>query len=508
VIDVTSKVELLRSLDFGDRVAEFEAANLANYFVYTDLWRETANGDVDLIVGAKGSGKSALYSMLMARSSDFAARKIALITAENATGHTVFKDLTPDPPPSESEFLALWKLYILSLLGQALVTGGVNGDAAKQVKDALVSEGLLSADNLSIGERLRIAAQSVKAAFRPSEVTQSTVIDPTTGGIAGFSTSLSFRQPTSDERARGMRSLDDLLSLANDALLEQGTAIWILFDRLDVAFADSPEVERLGLRALLKAYLDLVPMAMIKPKIFLRSDILRQLVAGGFREASHITKTFEIKWASADLLNLVVRRIVANSAITEWAGVVGSDVLQSGAQQREFFDSLVPDKVDKGKNPRTFDWILSRVQDGSKQAAPREVIHLLTEAKKAQIARLDRGETEPPNTEIFSALAFRDAIAPVSNARLDGAIYAEYPDLRPYIEGLEGEKAEQTIDTLMVAWNVTAVEAEKRARLLVEIGVFEKRGERRSPKYWVPLVYRSALKLVQGSAETRRRSLR
>ena len=499
---MTSKVELLRTLDFGDRVAEFEVANLANYFVYTDLWRTTAAGEVDLIIGAKGSGKSALYSMLMARSADFAARDIALITAENATGHTVFKDLTPDPPPTEKEFIALWKLYILALLGQALMTAEVDSAAAQQVKEALVNEGLLTSDSLSIGERLRLTAAAVKSAFRPSEITQSTSLDQT-GAITGFATTLVFRQPTSAERSQGARSLDDLLALANEALLETETSIWILFDRLDVAFAESPAVERLGLRALIKTYLDLVPYTQIRPKIFLRSDILRQLVAGGFREASHITKTFEIKWAPADLLNLVVRRLVANRSLIEWSGVTAAEVLATGANQRKFFDSLVPEKVDKGNNPRTFDWILGRVQDGTKQAAPREVIHLLTEAKKAQVARLDRGELAPVGAELFSALAFRDAVEPVSDARLDGAIYAEYPDLRPSIEGLEGEKAEQTIETLMVAWNVDAGEAEKRARLLVDIGFFEKRGERRSPKYWVPLLYRPALNLVQGSAETR-----
>jgi hypothetical protein len=100
----------------------------------------------------------------------------------------------------------------------------------------------------------------------------------------------------------------------------------------------------------------------------------------------------------------------------------------------------------------SFDWILGHVQDGTKQAAPREVIHLLTEAKTAQIARLARGGVEPPGTKLFSALAFRDATTPVSNTRLEGAAYADYPDLRPFIEALDEEKAEQTLTTLMTAW--------------------------------------------------------
>jgi hypothetical protein len=40
-----------------------------------------------------------------------------------------------------------------------------------------------------------------------------------------------------------------------------------------------------------------------------------------------------------------------------------------------------------------------------------------------------------------------------------------------------------------------------RAELLCDVGFFQKRGSKDQPLFWVPFMYRDALKLVQGQAE-------
>src|SRR6185437_13686250 len=61
------KHETLDATSFGARVAEEEVDELAEYFVETDQWKRLYRGDVDVVYGAKGSGKSALYSLLVER---------------------------------------------------------------------------------------------------------------------------------------------------------------------------------------------------------------------------------------------------------------------------------------------------------------------------------------------------------------------------------------------------------------------------------------------------------
>src|SRR5215471_13946596 len=141
------KLQLLKQASFGARVAEDEASELATYFVETDQWTRIARGEIDVIRGEKGAGKSAIYSLLMSKVDDFFDRNILLVAAERPRGTPVFKDLVADPPASELEFVGMWKLYILTLIAQRMREYDMSGETARRVYAAL--EGWL------IGARIR-----------------------------------------------------------------------------------------------------------------------------------------------------------------------------------------------------------------------------------------------------------------------------------------------------------------------------------------------------------------
>ena len=63
-------LELLKILSFGARVAEKETSELAKYFVETDQWSRIFHGEIDVIRGGKGAGKSAIYSLLATKADD------------------------------------------------------------------------------------------------------------------------------------------------------------------------------------------------------------------------------------------------------------------------------------------------------------------------------------------------------------------------------------------------------------------------------------------------------
>ena len=109
-MDNLQKKQLLQNLDFGQRIAEQESADLAKYFVQTDQWKQIFSGAIDIIYGPKGSGKSALYSSLVQHEGELFDKGIILIPAENPKGSAAFKDLVTNPPASEEEFINLWKL--------------------------------------------------------------------------------------------------------------------------------------------------------------------------------------------------------------------------------------------------------------------------------------------------------------------------------------------------------------------------------------------------------------
>src|SRR5437879_7624153 len=99
----TTKREILQAITLGKRIAEEEQKELRSYFVETNLWRRILADEVDVVYGAKGSGKSAIYSLLLDRADEFRTKKQHLVAAENVRGATVFSALSVDPPTSEAE---------------------------------------------------------------------------------------------------------------------------------------------------------------------------------------------------------------------------------------------------------------------------------------------------------------------------------------------------------------------------------------------------------------------
>jgi len=497
-----TKYEVLIATDFGQRVAEEEIESLSNYFVETDNWRRLYSGEIDVIYGPKGSGKSALYSLLSARSDRLFDRNILLVPGEKPRGTPAFRDLLVDPPATELEFTNLWKLYILSLLSTTFEEYGLVNRESKELFERLSAEGLVSGKK-SLGALVHSAFDYVKQLLRPAAVEGEIALDQNTQLPIGFKGKIVFSEPSAKARAAGIESVDYLLQMANDALKSYSKYnIWILLDRLDVAFADSADLEQNALRALFRVYLDLLDLEHIRLKIFLRTDIWKRITSGGFREASHITRHVTISWDRSSLLNLVVRRVLHNKSIIEHYGVDPSKVLETIKSQEEFFFRIFPQQVDVGPNKSlTIDWMLSRTRDGSQLTAPRELIHFLSSLRTQQLRRFEVGELEPDGEVLFDRPAFKQALPEVSAVRLTQTLFAEHADLRDNINALKGQRTSQRIETLAAIWGVEEACAQEIADALVEVGFFESRGPKENIEYWVPFLYRDSLDLVQGAAD-------
>ena len=59
--------DFLARLSLGSSIAENEMRELAHYYIYTDEYQRTEKGEIQLVVGRKGAGKTALFSRLRDR---------------------------------------------------------------------------------------------------------------------------------------------------------------------------------------------------------------------------------------------------------------------------------------------------------------------------------------------------------------------------------------------------------------------------------------------------------
>ncbi len=494
------KRAVLLQSSFGERIAEEETDVLETYFVQTDQWARLHRGDIDVVYGPKGAGKSALYSLLLAKSGELFDRGIVLIGGENPRGATAFKDLDTSPPTSEGEFVGLWKLYIVTLIQNTFDEFGITNKESEILKTALSREGLIKGER-SLANILHAVAAYARTALRPQALTGQLNVDPFTGIPTGWGGKIVFSEASRTATPES-HSVEELLSLADRALKIGGVHVWVLMDRLDVAFAEDVDLESNALRALFRVYLDLNAFSRIQLKIFLRTDIWTRITEGGFREASHITRHVTISWNRNSLLNLIIRRALHNDAVRAAYGVREEFAHTNVSEQEHLFYRLCPKQVEVGPNkPNTIDWILSRTRDGSKSNAPRELIHFLNSLREVQIRRLEVGENSPEGEQLFARPSFKEALPEVSKVRLEQTLLAEYPQMKDWVLQLKGQKTKQTSASLANIWSISQQEASDRAGRLSTVGLFEIWGVRPNVEYWIPFLYRDALELVQGTAD-------
>lgn len=423
-----------------------------------------------------------------------------VVPAENPSGAPIFKDLVGDPPTSESEFKGLWKFYFLSLIAQHLREYGISNNRTEQLIRTLEDAGLLPKET-TLRRLLGSVVNYVRNLTRAESVEGGLQIDPATGNPAGLTGKITLREPNLDQQNRGLVSVDKLLEDADGALRDADLHLWLLLDRLDVAFAETAELERNALRALFRVYLDLLGYKHIALKIFLRSDIWQRISGEGFREASHITRHVNIVWNKASLLNLVIRRALHNDALRQMYDVDSDTTLNNADEQSKLFYLMFPAQVDVGsRNPGTFEWMLSRTKDATNETAPRELIHFLSSAREAQLRNLELGSKEPSGKPLFDRVSLREALSPVSQVRFEQTLCAEFPNLQQWLNKLKGEKTQQKPSTLAIIWDIEEERAISIADSLVEVGFFERKGTKDNPDYRVPFLYRAALEMVQGSS--------
>lgn len=500
---MTNKLEVLQQLSFGNQIAEEEKDTLKDYFVQTASWQKILRGEIDVIYGPKGSGKSAIYVLVQDNSDQLFDKNVLLVSAENIRGDPAFKSLTLDPPTSEREFTDLWKLYFVTVIAQSLVDYDLRGAEVDQLTAVLRDNDLLPNKTTSLASILRAAQNYIRKYTNPTAIEGEMGVAPETG-IHTFSGKLVFEEPTPDKERKGFVSVHQLFALADKALKSTGRKVWVLLDRLDVAFDETSDLERNALRALFRAYRDIRSFDSIILKVFLRTDIWARIADQGFREATHISRDITLKWEKGSLQNLVVRRLLNNPAIVGYYSVEKDDVLKDASAQEAFFNRVFPVQIERGeKQSSTMDWLIKRIADSRNEPAPRELVFFLNRVAEKQTAKLERGEEAPEGEALFDRSVFKEALPDLSEYRTTKMLFAEYPEQKARIEALRGEKTEQTLQSLSEVWRTDEETTRQTAQRLTDIGFFERRVARdNSVSYWVPFIYRPYLNLVQGKADS------
>jgi hypothetical protein len=484
---------LIGNLDLGKSVAEFDEA-LETYFIETNAFRELISDKIDIIAGDKGTGKTAIYRILHKKYPTLPSlHATEVLAAFNPIGNPVFQKLGEHAVQEEGEYIRLWKLYFLSLVGNWLLSvwDGNFTPSMSQLDQLLKGLDIRSKDDAPVNIFARTLSQIGRLfQWRAAEV-EITASDT---GIPLVTPRIEFDNTPSTEPSRKNVSVEFALRLLNTCLDDAALSVWVAVDRLDEAFQGYPQVEVPALRALLRTYLDMLDFPKIKLKLFLRRDLFRRIIAGGFVNLTHVNaRKFELIWDEEDLLNLLCRRIRGNR---DFCTALDIDELGN----KEVFDRIFPRQVDVGKRkPLTWTWIMRRIRDGNDIKPPRNLIDLISMAQQAQLRREER---EPDSREygagvaIIEGDALRRALGQLSRQRVQDTLLAKAGIYAPLIDRFRDGKAEHNTESLADLLEPDQGAVRPTIQPLLDIGFLEDIKD----TYKVPTLYREGLNITQGKA--------
>ncbi|HXX71824.1 MAG TPA: hypothetical protein VEI55_05985, partial [Candidatus Acidoferrum sp.] len=471
-------------------VAEFDDA-LDRYFIETEAFRGLAGDKADIIAGDKGTGKTALYKVFAKRYTGVPSLKqVEVVPGFNPVGNPVFQRLAQVEALSEGQYITVWKSYFLSLAGNWLLQlyGADVGTETSKLDTLLQRAGLRSQDDSAETVFSKIISLLSRFA-KPKSVQMGFTFSE--AGIPVVTPKVEFGAGEQGQEKQEIAH-EEGFTVLNRALDEVDLTVWLALDRLDEAFQGFPNVETPALRALFRTYLDLLAYPRVRLKLFVRNDVFRKVVQGGFVNLTHINaRKMVIVWEEDDLLNLFARRVRDSSEFLQVTELTRKS-------DREIFDRIFPDQVvPGGGRPKTWNWMMSRIRDGNGIKPPRNLIDLIVEARQAQLRSEDRSPREQsPELPIIEGDAIRRAQRALSERRVQDTLFAEASDLAPTIEKFRDGKAEHSVKSLSELLGLPEQSVRAAIKPLLEIGFLEEVGS----SFKVPMLYRDGLNITQGKA--------
>ena len=501
--------DLLEFLDLGSSIAELD--NLLNTArVETSAFSDLLHDKVDLIPGTKGSGKSALFRIFtdFLPESLLRSRKVVVAHGVQRHGDDVFHAFKDEfEQLSEEDFVSFWCIYLTSLAHEQFVKGEIYREFLKGAEEEINQFRRAC-------ERARIPEIKAKKSFRDILAWTLNVLKiwkprltyklPEEAGEVNLDL---FRNIVSEQKSEPKKAADPAPRYISDvkerleAILEKtNLSIWLMIDRLDEVFPRRTELETKALRGLLRS-LRLFSTDLIRIKIFLRDDMLGQVVSGpeGFTALTHLTarQADTLGWSEEQILTMLTKRLFADDNLANYLKVDKERLGASQAYRTECFYKVFPPTVHSGaKQSDTLHWIYTRTADGRGVVTPRDVLDLVARAKQCQQDEFNAA-LAGESSWLIGPKAILHGLEELSKRKRDTYLKAEFPHLWVHIEKFEGGKTEYDASRLK---KLLGDGWEKIVGDLVSLGILGERGKGRDVTYWFPYLYRRGLSLTQGRA--------
>jgi hypothetical protein len=294
---------LLQSLRIGDPTAENEMATLSEYYLQTDEYQRALRGSVNLAVGRKGSGKTALFVQLRDKIRRDRRNVVVDLRPEGYQLIKLKEDILAYLGEGSRQHLitAFWEYLILlevayKLLEKDQYTHKHNHEIRELYQEL---QATYTVEDFSVegdfSERLMVLSHRISDEYRTKYGTGT-------------------EQKLTTEQVTGLLYRHDLAKLRSliSEYLERKATVWILFDNLDKGWSTQgvDEIDATVLRCLIDAGRK-IEREMRKADrslhciVFVRNDVYEHVMRHSADYGKEMRSVLD--WTEPDLLREMLR---------------------------------------------------------------------------------------------------------------------------------------------------------------------------------------------------------
>lgn len=323
----------LQKFDFGDIEANDDEL-LFDSICETSAILEFLNGKKNIVIGEKGTGKTAIFRLLKEHKLEFNQKngfKNIIIPIENNFQYKHIKDkiltLIKTSNSDESfKYQVVWELFLFHKIIQKV-------------------EQLESEDNLFLDDKIKECIKLTKLVFsndgienliKSKTTFEIKLYDTPTSILPGFSITTEPVLEKGNIKEQSIEKLeidlDFYKSLINKFLVDNSLNLIIIIDRLDEFVSKSLiSVQLEMLEALISVEREYSIYKNIELKIFLRDDLFKQLTYEGIGYDKVLFKKIDLIWTPEKIREFIAKRIYAN-----YKNVFNITQLTANIDQEEF----------------------------------------------------------------------------------------------------------------------------------------------------------------------------
>lgn len=459
------KEKILQDLYFSTGTAERQQ-DFLDTFLETELFKKALEPNNPLILGRKGSGKTAVFRRL----AEDQQTPVVVVTAPAPLRQNRGWLLSVDGFRAIADLLkqngADWRQFWTFYTSLAIFFSLHNNPPHKGRE--------LPKPNSSFAEQLNDSSTSELDVIR--------LANAFFGGAERQSSILSAGLIASDWLVRL-----DKACLKNTLLL---------FDGLDTGFGSSDEDRhrrRTATSALFSFFTDQSDrLSHLRFKIVLREDIWRRL---RFENKSHLFgRTVHLKWdKQISFFKVVLKQALRSDRFCSLLpkGTANPSELEYWGEQDVWaaWHLLVSERMRGGKTAFSRNWVWNRLADGNGDHSPRYLLQLMKQAKEWE---QQTHQSKPYERSIIRPRALIEVLPQLSEQALSALRYEEFPELESLMMELT-QIGRTPVDANDLNTSPELITLAKEVGLLEE---YESRGDY-VMRYKVPEIYRYALSMTR-----------